>query len=85
MSGGRIYRGLIWIADLFTSSGTFSTVYKAIDVAHHNHNNEYWCPATVSRRKLEENRPVYVALKRIYVTSSPNRILNELQIMASLR
>jgi hypothetical protein len=28
---------------------------------------------------------VYVALKRIYVTSSPERILNELQIMSDLR
>lgn len=29
--------------------------------------------------------PVYVALKRIYVTSSPQRILNELDLLADLR
>lgn len=29
--------------------------------------------------------PVYVALKRIYVTSSPQRILNELELLADLR
>lgn len=29
--------------------------------------------------------PVYVALKRIYVTSSPQRIQNELEILADLR
>jgi hypothetical protein len=39
------------------------------------------------RLKTAQHRgpKVYVALKRIYVTSSPERILNELQIMAELR
>jgi len=32
-----------------------------------------------------EPRRNYVALKRIYVTSSPDRIVNELEIMEELR
>lgn len=35
--------------------------------------------------KHKRSGKVYVALKRIYATSSPARILNELEIMASLR
>lgn len=35
--------------------------------------------------KAEGGNPVYVALKRIYVTSSPQRIANELDILADLR
>lgn len=33
----------------------------------------------------KKSRSVYVALKRIYVTSSPQRIYNELEILAELR
>jgi hypothetical protein len=36
-------------------------------------------------KKEEGGNPVYVALKRIYVTSSPQRIYNELEILAQLR
>lgn len=35
--------------------------------------------------QAEGGNPVYVALKRIYVTSSPARIYNELEILADLR
>ena len=41
--------------------------------------------STYSLRKQEGGNPVYVALKRIYVTSSPQRIQNELEILAQLR
>ncbi|GAA5852627.1 hypothetical protein JCM3766R1_000063 [Sporobolomyces carnicolor] len=59
--------------------GTFSSVYKAIDVNHSKYDNSQWQP------KLPPNGKVYVALKRIYVTSSPVRIHNELEILADLR
>lgn len=41
--------------------------------------------AQMSAEKEEGGNPVYVALKRIYVTSSPIRIHNELEILADLR
>jgi cell division control protein 7 len=66
--------------------GTFSSVYKAIDLNHYAYDNHPWAggddamlPVGVPRKK------VYVALKRIYVTSSPQRILNELELMEELR
>ncbi|GAA6009898.1 hypothetical protein JCM11491_000857 [Sporobolomyces phaffii] len=58
--------------------GTFSSVYKAIDIRHSTFDNSGW----------QTNAPtgkVYVALKRIYVTSSPARIHNELEILYDLR
>ncbi|PWZ03324.1 kinase-like protein [Testicularia cyperi] len=63
--------------------GTFSSVYKAIDLQHSAFDNEPW----ISRGPLDPRRRgvVHVALKKIYVTSSPSRILNELSIMEDLR
>ncbi|PWN41461.1 kinase-like protein [Ceraceosorus guamensis] len=70
--------------------GTFSSVYKAIDVHHYVYDNRSWsnadpyqqAPVTAPGRPARNH---YVALKRIYVTSSPSRILNELEIMAKCR
>ena len=42
-------------------------------------------PPRVGHKGRLHGSKVYVALKRIYVTSSPERILNELEIMAELR
>ncbi|SNX82707.1 related to CDC7 - protein kinase [Melanopsichium pennsylvanicum] len=63
--------------------GTFSSVYKAIDLQHHAFDNDEW----VSRGLLNPFRKgvCHVALKKIYVTSSPQRIFNELSIMEDLR
>ncbi|BGP13297.1 hypothetical protein JCM10213_004933 [Rhodosporidiobolus nylandii] len=58
--------------------GTFSSVYKAIDLQHHVYDNSLWRP-------VERKGKVYVAVKRIYVTSSPIRIHNELEILNDLR
>ena len=75
-------------------SGTFSSVYKAIDKNHHLYDNYVWTgklpgpPPEVHLRggmSGKRTKPMYVALKRIYVTSSPARILNELEIMEDLR
>ncbi|EGF99698.1 uncharacterized protein MELLADRAFT_40147, partial [Melampsora larici-populina 98AG31] len=73
--------------------GTFSSVYKAIDLHHNLYDNSNWTShdevdesipsASKTKRKSEGN--VYVALKRIYVTSSPQRIMNELELMTQLR
>ncbi|GAA6061705.1 hypothetical protein JCM10212_004937 [Sporobolomyces blumeae] len=58
--------------------GTFSSVYKAVDVQHSTYDNSLWAP-------IKTKGKVFVALKRIYVTSSPVRIHNELEILNDLR
>jgi serine/threonine protein kinase len=107
------------------ASGTFSSVYKAIDKNYAQHDNRYWEATSqpvptdeAARKQLEKDAEkndalsrlkgnldrnvqdlkradgqdsksadgqVWVALKRIYVTSSPDRIYNELDIMEDLR
>ncbi|KAF2670998.1 kinase-like protein [Microthyrium microscopicum] len=73
--------------------GTFSTVYKAEDLQYDqyqnnwditNKNNSPWRQHT---RKPSKSRrePRYVAIKKIYVTSSPMRIFNELDLLRDLR
>ncbi|WFD30750.1 non-specific serine/threonine protein kinase [Malassezia sp. CBS 17886] len=67
--------------------GTFSSVYKAVDLHHDVFHNDMWTKSTsahIAPRPQRDSR-VYVALKRIYATSSTARILNELEIMESLR
>ncbi|KAI8923987.1 kinase-like domain-containing protein [Entophlyctis helioformis] len=80
-------------------TGTFSSVYKAIDVKHYNYKNQ-WCldhiPADARARSLASRDTIsalriarksncsIVALKRIYTTSSPARIYNELNILKLL-
>lgn len=59
-------------------TGTFSSVYKALDLFHDEFDNSQWRP-TLRKGK------VYVAIKRIYVTSSPSRIQNELELLHDLR
>jgi len=61
-------------------AGTFSSVYKAVDLHHESFDNSSWQPQAQARRGK-----VYVAVKRIYVTSSPSRIHNELEILHDLR
>lgn len=70
--------------------GTFSSVYKAIDTFHDYYDNFVWThkiahPPVLSNGQPRQRNRVYVALKRIYVTSSPDRIANELEIMEQLR
>ncbi|KAL8293663.1 hypothetical protein RQP46_000364 [Phenoliferia psychrophenolica] len=59
--------------------GTFSSVYKAIDLQFDKFDNHLWAPPK------SRGGNVYVALKRIYVTSSPIRIFNELDILNDLQ
>ncbi|KAL2185902.1 kinase-like protein [Thermothelomyces heterothallicus CBS 203.75] len=86
--------------------GTFSTVYKAEDLAYDKYDNSWdpdkeldkWTPpplknsasqsgtATSHESQPQHRRkPKYVAIKKIYVTSSPSRILNELELLHDLR
>ncbi|KAF9135831.1 hypothetical protein BGW39_011420 [Mortierella sp. 14UC] len=79
-------------------AGTFSSVYKAIDLEHDQYDNTAWdyemekirgaedangaTPATTKLSDSEGGK--VVALKRIYVTSSPDRIENEIAILHDL-
>jgi len=71
-------------------TGTFSSVYKALDLHYHTKwDNSPWQghhPPSSSAHYQSVLKPpgtkVFVAIKRIYVTSSPERIRNELSIMA---
>lgn len=73
-------------------TGTFSSVYKAIDLKYDEWDNTPWHghhPPSSSAHYQSVPRPlgskVFVAIKRIYVTSSPDRIKNELVIMEECR
>ena len=74
-------------------TGTFSAVYKAIDLGYHTkwHNAEwhgYHPPSSSAYYQSTPHPPgskVFVAIKRIYVTSGPERIRNEIAIMEECR
>ncbi|CAL1700077.1 unnamed protein product [Somion occarium] len=74
-------------------TGTFSSVYKALDLGYHDKwDNAAWHgthPPSSSAWYQSTPRPpsskVFVAVKRIYVTSGPERIRNELAIMEDCR
>lgn len=80
-------------------TGTFSSVYKAIDLEHDLYDNSDWdydmdAPSdsgSAGEMSLAPTKPAnseggkVVAIKRIYVTSSPVRIQNEIAILHDLR
>lgn len=74
-------------------TGTFSSVYKAVDLGYHEKwDNAVWHglhPVTSSAHYQSVPRPlgtkVFVAIKRIYVTSNPERIRNEISILEACR
>ncbi|KAG9105094.1 hypothetical protein FRC07_009635, partial [Ceratobasidium sp. 392] len=86
--------------------GTFSSVYKAIDLHFRTYDNQEWntsagyadypllaAPKGSSSSKFaleytpafRQKNKYFVAIKRIYVTSSPQRIANEIELMESTR
>ncbi|KAF2457531.1 kinase-like domain-containing protein [Lineolata rhizophorae] len=71
--------------------GTFSTVYKAEDLFYNSYRNDWDVQAkdlakwTPPKRRHRSTTPHYVAIKKIYATSSPHRILNELELLHDLR
>ena len=73
-------------------TGTFSSVYKAIDLAYNSKwDNTAWhgySPPMSSHShsvSYHHGSKTFVAIKRIYVTSSPERIRNEISIMEDCR
>jgi cell division control protein 7 len=74
-------------------TGTFSSVYKAVDLGYHEKwDNTVWHglhPTGSSAHYQSALRPpsskVFVAVKRIYVTSNPERIRNEISILETCR
>lgn len=74
-------------------TGTFSSVYKAVDLGYHSKwDNSPWhghhpssSSAYYQTIRKPEGSKVFVAVKRIYVTSNPERIRNEIQIMEDCR
>ncbi|KAJ1888870.1 Cell division control protein 7, partial [Kickxella alabastrina] len=93
--------------------GTFSTVYKAIDLQHDRYDNSSWTmifdsedsnfgenaagdsdygqivrarrKSNQQQQQQQQRRARVVAIKKIYVTSSPARIANEISILNDLR
>ncbi|KAH0362957.1 kinase-like protein, partial [Aureobasidium melanogenum] len=67
--------------------GTFSTVYKAEDLLYDKYKNDWNDISLSPQTKTARDRPRarYVAIKKIYVTSSPMRIFNELELLHDLR
>jgi cell division control protein 7 len=87
---------------ILTITGTFSTVYKAVqlpqddeeDIENDVEDQDQLEDAPAAKRRKttsrpqagkRRRRPEVVALKKIYVTSSPHRILNELELLHELR
>ncbi|KAF8180184.1 kinase-like protein [Pholiota molesta] len=80
-------------------TGTFSSVYKAVDLRYNAWDNQPWLghhpPESTAYyqsagpgykgRGGRASGNVYVAIKRIYTTSGPERIRNELSIMEACR
>lgn len=64
--------------------GTFSTVYKAEDLHYEQYCNN-WDSDDSHGSAAQPKKMRYVAIKKIYVTSSPLRILNELELLHDLR
>jgi cell division control protein 7 len=74
--------------------GTFSTVYKAEDLEYNKFHNKWdiderenskWQSPSRKAARQPSKKPHYVAIKKIYVTSSPIRIFNELELLYDLR
>ncbi|KAJ3715894.1 kinase-like protein [Lentinula guzmanii] len=74
-------------------TGTFSSVYKAFDLHYHDkwfnvpwHGHHHTSSsAYFQSAPRPPGSKVYVAIKRIYVTSSPERIRNEIAILDECR
>ncbi|KAF7320125.1 Kinase-like protein [Mycena kentingensis (nom. inval.)] len=74
-------------------TGTFSSVYKALDLGYHDKwDNAPWhghhpksSSAHYQSVPHHPDTKVFVAIKRIYVTSNPERIRNEISILTDCR
>lgn len=73
-------------------TGTFSSVYKAIDLEYNSEwDNSAWqgshppSSSAYYQSMSSDSAKVFVAIKRIYVTSGPERIRNEISILEDCR
>ncbi|KAI8093583.1 kinase-like domain-containing protein [Halteromyces radiatus] len=82
-------------------SGTFSSVYKALDIRYDTYDNSWWDVSNPSsdtnsenmdetgntrrNKKADKQQQRFVALKQIYATSSPKRMAHEIKILQDLR
>jgi cell division control protein 7 len=74
-------------------TGTFSSVYKAVDLGYHEKwDNQPWhgthppsSSAHYQSKPIPSASKAFVAIKRIYVTSNPERIRNEIAILEDCR
>ncbi|KAG5440342.1 hypothetical protein PCANB_001912 [Pneumocystis canis] len=68
--------------------GTFSCVFKAIDMKYHEYDNSPWENGLDTLRyctRLAVQRTHYVAIKQIYATQSTHRVVKELKILEQLK
>jgi cell division control protein 7 len=74
------------------SVGTFSAVYKALDKRHRFFDNSSWRDVSNTKSFMVTHptingqymKTMFVALKKIYVTSSPQRLYNEINMLYQL-
>lgn len=68
-------------------TGTFSSVFKAVDLKNSLYDNTSWDHSPRkrynTRRALSE--PRLVAIKQVYASASPARILREIEILMAVR
>ncbi|OCT47717.1 Cell cycle serine/threonine-protein kinase hsk1 [Cladophialophora carrionii] len=87
------FKGISQKYRLINRIGTFSTVYKAeqlipldeLDQENDEPMEESEAEMPAAKRRRTRRKPQIVALKKIYVTSSPHRIMNELELLHELR
>ncbi|KAG4305204.1 hypothetical protein PORY_001374 [Pneumocystis oryctolagi] len=68
--------------------GTFSCVFKAIDLRYHEYDNSSWENGLNTLRyctRLSVQQTHYVAIKQVYVTQSTHRVMKELKILEKLK
>ncbi|KAI8059170.1 kinase-like domain-containing protein [Gongronella butleri] len=72
--------------------GTFSTVYKCIDLKYNRYDNDDWTSHSENKPETQRHGVVatkkrvrYVALKQVYCTSSPKRMAHEISILQQLK
>lgn len=68
-------------------TGTFSTVFRAIDLNYNTYINDAWDHADKRRYNTRRcsKEPHVVAIKQIHATASPIRVQRELEILRAVR
>lgn len=68
-------------------TGTFSSVFKAVDLDYHVLDNTDWDHSSPKRYETRQatSELKLVAIKQVYATASPERISKEVQILTEVR